>query len=281
MCSTVHLRLWSIRSPAAPQCTADVWQITSKERRNKCTCATIGHTPVTAKTTSNLNFHLSKAKNKGFSLESFSALNHFLFWKYTEPQTGPKRHTFSITCVHSTFDRGVGRRALNSQVPRWVPLVGEVPHLQVADGEPDDGGLVQLAGDGAWQRQHLGQLIKLKVLFSPPRPCRIPWLLLPQSLQPVRRERKALRNLISQSDVKNVIISNQVLLFFYFEERDRLCFTALPRHEWCCTGTALCTCSSAVTSQLWKHFNCYSVCSGLPFSLSQRNKDQSEINCIH
>lgn len=55
-----------------------------------------------------------------------------------------------------TFDWGVGGRALNAQVPGRVSLVGEVPHLQVADGEPDDGGLVQLARDGTRQRQHLG-----------------------------------------------------------------------------------------------------------------------------
>lgn len=73
-----------------------------------------------------------------------------------------------------TFDRGVGRRPLHAQVPRRVALVGKVPHLQVADGEADDGGLVQLAGDGARQRQHLGQLVKLKVLLPPPRPRRVP-----------------------------------------------------------------------------------------------------------
>lgn len=89
----------------------------------------------------------------------------FFFFKYTEPH---------VSNVYSTFDRGVGRRSLNSQVPRWVSLVGEIPHLQIADGEPDDGGLVQLAGDGTWQWQHLGQFIKLKVLFSPTRPCGVP-----------------------------------------------------------------------------------------------------------
>lgn len=86
-----------------------------------------------------------------------------------------------------TFDGGVGRRALHSQVPRRVALIGKVPHLQVADGESDDGCLVQLTGDGTRKRQHLGQLVKLKVLFAPPRPCCIPGLLLPQSLQPERR----------------------------------------------------------------------------------------------
>lgn len=83
-----------------------------------------------------------------------------------------------------TFHGGVGRGSFHAQVPRWVPLVGEVPHLQVADGESDDGGLVQLTGDGAWQWQHLGQFIKLKVLLPPPRSRRVPRLLFPQSLQP-------------------------------------------------------------------------------------------------
>ncbi len=54
-----------------------------------------------------------------------------------------------------TFDWGVGRRSFDAQVPRRVSLVGEVPHLKVADGEADDGGLVQLAGDGAGERKHL------------------------------------------------------------------------------------------------------------------------------
>lgn len=111
-----------------------------------------------------------------------SAQNH----KQIKSKTSGDVPSSSSTCVHPTFDGGVWRRSLNAQVPRRVSLVGEVPHLQVADGEPDDGGLVQLAGDGARQRQHLGQLVKLKVLLSPPRSRRVPRLLLPQSLQPGR-----------------------------------------------------------------------------------------------
>lgn len=83
-----------------------------------------------------------------------------------------------------TFYGGVGGRALYAQVPRRVSLVSEVPHLQVADGEADDGGFVQLAGDGSRERQHLGQLVELKVLLPPPRASSVPGLLLPQSLQP-------------------------------------------------------------------------------------------------
>lgn len=37
---------------------------------------------------------------------------------------------------------------LHQRVPGRVPLVGEGAHVQVADGQPDDRGLVQLAGNG-------------------------------------------------------------------------------------------------------------------------------------
>ncbi len=78
-----------------------------------------------------------------------------------------------------TFDWGVGRRSFDAQVPRRVSLVGEVPHLKVADGEADDGGLVQLAGDGAGERKHLCQLVELKVFLPPARASGVTWLLLP------------------------------------------------------------------------------------------------------
>ena len=42
----------------------------------------------------------------------------------------------------------------------------KLPEPQVGDGESDDGGLVQLRGDGAWQGEHLGQLIELIVLLA-------------------------------------------------------------------------------------------------------------------
>lgn len=150
----------------------------------------LGHEPTTLQRTFLIwvfMFQMFYSLNKQcclFSLKVFT--DFFCFGKYTEPH---------VSSVYSTFDRGVGRRSLNSQVPRWVSLVGEIPHLQIADGEPDDGGLVQLAGDGAWQWQHLGQFIKLKVLFSPTRPCCVPWLLLPQSLQPVRSKKKSFKKL--------------------------------------------------------------------------------------
>lgn len=54
----------------------------------------------------------------------------------------------------------------------WALTVGEdCPHPEVAAGQPDDGGLVQLRGDGRRQRQELGQFIKLSVLLLPPCLC--------------------------------------------------------------------------------------------------------------
>ena len=51
-------------------------------------------------------------------------------------------------------------------------------HLEVAGGEPDDAGLVQLTGDGARERQQLGELQELRVLFLPPAPGGVLALLL-------------------------------------------------------------------------------------------------------
>lgn len=68
------------------------------------------------------------------------------------------------------------------------------PHPQVAAGQPNDGGLVQLRGDGGRQRQHLGQLIKLAVLLLPPRPGGVLGLLLhpvPSSLARSHRHLRA------------------------------------------------------------------------------------------
>lgn len=67
--------------------------------------------------------------------------------------------------------------------------------MQVADGEPDDRGLVQLAGDGPRQRQHLGQLEELKVLLPPTRARCIARLLFAQVLETggVRGEGRARR----------------------------------------------------------------------------------------
>lgn len=60
----------------------------------------------------------------------------------------------------------------------WVSAVNLTvgkhgPHLQVAGGQPDDGGLIQLRGDGRGQRQELGKLVKLSIFFLSSRFCRI------------------------------------------------------------------------------------------------------------
>ena len=57
-------------------------------------------------------------------------------------------------------------------------MAAEVPQFEVADGQSDDGGLVQLARDGAGQRQHLRQLVEFIILLAAPRPRRVAWLLL-------------------------------------------------------------------------------------------------------
>ena len=67
--------------------------------------------------------------------------------------------------------------------PGRVSLAGEGAHVQVADGEADDRGLVQLAGDGPGEREHLGQLKELKVLLAATGASGITRLLLPQVLQ--------------------------------------------------------------------------------------------------
>ena len=49
----------------------------------------------------------------------------------------------------------------------------DLPHPEVAGGEPDDGGLVELAGDGGGQRQQLAQLEELGVLLLATVPRRV------------------------------------------------------------------------------------------------------------
>lgn len=64
----------------------------------------------------------------------------------------------------------------------------EIPKFQVADGQPDDGGLVQLRGDGRRQRQHFRQFVKLEILLAASRSRRIPALLLAQLKYTVNNE---------------------------------------------------------------------------------------------
>ena len=64
-------------------------------------------------------------------------------------------------------------------VPRRLAVAGKVFQLQIGNGEPDDGGLVQLRRDGGRQRQHLGQFVELVVLLAAPRARRVARLLFP------------------------------------------------------------------------------------------------------
>jgi len=71
--------------------------------------------------------------------------------------------------------------------PWRIAVSGEVPQLQVADGQSYDGGLVQLAGDGCRQWEHLGQLVEFVVLLPTTRSRRIPRLFLAQFQDAVER----------------------------------------------------------------------------------------------
>ena len=78
-----------------------------------------------------------------------------------------------------TFSGGSGLGAgAGVALPRRIAVAREVAQFEVADGQPDDGSLVQLAGDGGRQRQQLGQLVELVVLLAAPRPRRVARLLL-------------------------------------------------------------------------------------------------------
>lgn len=78
--------------------------------------------------------------------------------------------------------------SLHQRAPGRVPLAGKGAHVQVANGQPNDGGLVELAGDGTWQWQHLGKLKELKVLLPTPRPSRVTRLLFTQVLKTAEGE---------------------------------------------------------------------------------------------
>lgn len=86
-----------------------------------------------------------------------------------------------IACFLLTF--AAVAVSLQQRAPGWVPLTGKGPHVQVADGQPDDRSFVQLACDGPGQWQHLGQLKELEVLLPPPRTSRIARFLFTQVLE--------------------------------------------------------------------------------------------------
>lgn len=60
-----------------------------------------------------------------------------------------------------------------------LTTVEKLPHAQVADGEPHDGGLVQAGADAVRQRKLLGQLVEDLRLLAAPASRRVPRLLLP------------------------------------------------------------------------------------------------------
>ncbi len=58
-------------------------------------------------------------------------------------------------------------------------MSGEVPQLQVRDGQSDDGRLVQLRRDGPRKWKHLRQLVELEVLLTATRSRGVARFLLP------------------------------------------------------------------------------------------------------
>jgi len=93
---------------------------------------------------------------------------------------------FSFFSLFSPLTFSAVAVSLHQRAPGRVSLAGEGAHVQVTYGQPDDRGLVQLAGDGSGQRQHLGQLKELKVLLPPPRASRVARLLFTQVLETER-----------------------------------------------------------------------------------------------
>lgn len=61
-------------------------------------------------------------------------------------------------------------RSGSGRVKATLTVREDGAHLEVGGGEPDDGGLVQLAGDGRRERQQLGQLVELGILLLAARP---------------------------------------------------------------------------------------------------------------
>ena len=79
--------------------------------------------------------------------------------------------------INLTFKRRFSIKSSVS-VPGRITVGCKLPESEVGDGQSDYGGLVQLGGDGPGQWQHLGQLVKFIVFFSPARSGRVTGLLL-------------------------------------------------------------------------------------------------------
>lgn len=89
-------------------------------------------------------------------------------------------------CALTEAGRGPG----GPQPPGRRPQCGEAAQAEVGDAEPHDGRLVQLARDGSWQREQLGQLKELQVLLSAARARRVTGLLFALRLQAGRAARR-------------------------------------------------------------------------------------------
>lgn len=62
--------------------------------------------------------------------------------------------------------------------PQLLTCGDQLAGTQEADGEPHDGGLVQVGADAVGQRQLVGQLVEDLRLFAAPASRRVPRLLL-------------------------------------------------------------------------------------------------------
>lgn len=81
-----------------------------------------------------------------------------------------------------TFQRLADRGRITA--PLRIAVSAEVTQLQVADGQPNDGRLIQLASDGGRQGQHFRQLVEFVVFFAASGARRIAGLFFAQLKNP-------------------------------------------------------------------------------------------------
>lgn len=96
----------------------------------------------------------------------------------------PRERTHLTTHSFILLLTGLTNRFLLTIPPRWCRVcsltsIQQFPHAQVADGEPHDGGLVQVCAHGVGQGQLVSQLIEHLRLLAPAAPGCIPRLLFP------------------------------------------------------------------------------------------------------
>ena len=96
---------------------------------------------------------------------------------------------------------------------RVLTIREDGPHLEVGGGEADDGGLVELRGDGGRQGKHLGELVELAVLLLPSSPrCILTFLFHDDSFYCAATERK--------KKYSNFILQKKISIY----AANRLCF---------------------------------------------------------